>query len=152
MNDGPRGDEEGARRGDADRRRRPTPMLSRYWLVGRRRGGRRDGEDRGIYVDRYTREETVLVLWIGCSAVLDLVLTLVHLAAGGEEANPLMAWFLEVGGVAAFGSAKLLMTGGAALFLLWHVRFRGTRAALWGLGALYAGVMGYHLVAFLDRT
>ncbi|MEM6289474.1 MAG: hypothetical protein AAF845_20210, partial [Bacteroidota bacterium] len=47
-----------------DRRRRPTPMFSRYWLRGRRRsGGRRPGEDENVYVDRYYRTETLALLW-----------------------------------------------------------------------------------------
>jgi len=138
-------------RASSDRRSRPTPMISRYWLHGRRRGGRREGEVRGIYVDRYTRTEGALILWVMVAALADLGLTLLHLAAGGEEANPVMAWFLETGGALGFASAKLLMTAGAALFLLWHVRFRGTQVALWGLAALYAGVMVYHLHAFMDR-
>jgi hypothetical protein len=102
-------------------------------------------------VDRYTGPEYVLVLWIAGAAVADLALTLLHLAQGGEEANPVMAWFLEVGGVPAFTAAKATMTAGAGLFLLWHIRFRGTRLALWGISALYAGVMAYHLHAILDR-
>jgi len=138
-------------RGQGDRRRRPTPMISRYWLHGRRRGGRRDGERQGIYVDRYTRLEGGLILWIAVAALADLGLTLLHLSQGGEEANPLMAWFLEAGGVLAFTTVKLLMNAGAALFLLWHVRFRGTQIALWGVGALYAGLMLYHVYAYLDR-
>ena len=35
-----------------DRRRRPTPMFSRFLLLGRRASGRRDGERRFSYVDR----------------------------------------------------------------------------------------------------
>jgi hypothetical protein len=149
----PGGEEPEARssRAGRDRRHRPTPMISRYWLTGRRRGGRRDGERQGIYVDRYTGLECVLVLWIVVAAGADLALTLLHLARGGEEANPVMAWFLEVGGLPAFTAAKVTMTAGAGLFLLWHIRFRGTQLALWGISALYAGVMVYHLFAFLDR-
>jgi hypothetical protein len=135
----------------ADRRRAPTPMLSRYWLGGRRLGGRRGEEKGSIYVDRYTREEVALVAWIGVTAVLDLLLTLRHLAVGGEEANPVMRLALEGGGPGLFAAIKLLMTFSAALFLLLHVRFRGTRAALWGLALLYGAVMLYHAVAFLDR-
>ncbi len=93
----------------------------------------------------------MLVVWIGVAAVLDLLLTLRHLAAGGEEANPLMGWALEGGGTGLFAAIKLLVTFSAALFLLLHVRFRGTRPALWGLGLLYGAVMLYHAVAFLDR-
>lgn len=140
-----------APRAGGDRRRRPTPMISRYWLHGRRRGGRRDGERQGIYVDRYTRLESVLIGWIAGAAVADLALTLLHLSQGGEEANPLMAWFLHVGGIPAFCAAKLAITAGAALFLLWHIRFRGTQLALWGIAAIYAGLIAYHVYVFLDR-
>ena len=127
-------------------------MLSRYWLGGRRRGGRREGEVGSIYVDRYTRQEGGLVVWIGLAAILDLFLTLRHVAAGGGEANPLMNWVLEDGGPRLFGLAKIAVTFSATLFLLLHVRFRFTRPALWGLSALYAAVMGYHVVAYLDRS
>lgn len=135
-----------------DRRSRPTPILSRFWLRGQRRGGRREGETASIYVDRYSQEETCLILWIGGAALADLVLTLLHLAAGGGEANPVMDWFLAHGGPAAFAAAKILMTSLAALYLLLHARFRGTRPGLWGLSVMYVAVMGYHVVAYLDRA
>ena len=35
-----------------DRRKRPTPMLSRFLFVGRRRGGRRGDEKDYVYVDK----------------------------------------------------------------------------------------------------
>ena len=139
-------------RSSADRRSRPTRMLSRYWLRGRRRAGRRTGETDAIYVDRYAIDECLLVLWLVLAAAGDLTLTLMHLAAGGGEANPIMDWFLEAGGPAAFAAAKIVLTLGAALFLLVHARFRGTRPALWGLGAMYAAIMAYHVVAYLDRS
>ena len=135
-----------------DRRKRPTPMLSRYWLTGRRRGGRRAGERGSIYVDRYTREEVSLTAWILLASALDLVLTLRHLSAGGGEANPAMNWALELGGSAAFAATKVVVTVGAVFFLLLHARFRGTRAGLWGLSLVYVAVLLYHVVAYLDRS
>ncbi len=145
------GDASFARTG-VDRRSRPTPMMSRYWLRGRRQGGRRSGETRNMYVDGYTREEGLLVILLVAAASADLGLTILHLAAGGAEANPVMDWFLAAGGIPAFAAAKILLTVGAALFLLIHARFRGTRPALWGLGAMYVAIMVYHVVAYIDRA
>jgi hypothetical protein len=135
-----------------DRRKRPTPMLSRYWLRGRRRqAGRRDGDHRHVYVDRYTRTEWIVVAWLVTASLADLGLTLLHLQAGGAEANPIMDWFLELGGIPAFAFAKVLMTAVPVVFLLLHARFRGTWPALVGLSVMYAALMGYHAVAAWDR-
>ncbi|MEM6569485.1 MAG: DUF5658 family protein [Planctomycetota bacterium] len=135
------------------RRRRPTPMFSRYWLRGRRRsGGRRPGEGENVYVDRYSRTETLALLWLATASVLDLVLTLAHIDAGGGEANPVMGWFLTRFGTAGFVAAKLGITFAAGLFLLLHCRFRGSFRGLCLLGVMYAGVLGYHFVAILDRS
>ena len=134
-----------------DRRSRPTPILSRYWLRGRRRAGRRNGESQNIYVDRYSRTETLLFLWLLVASITDLALTLIHIRAGGGEANPIMAWCLAAGGTPLFISAKLGLTGLAASFLLLHARFRIARPALFCLGLMYAAVMGYHVLAVLDR-
>ncbi|MEM9378778.1 MAG: DUF5658 family protein [Planctomycetota bacterium] len=135
-----------------DRRRRPTPMLSRYWLRGRRRsGGRRAGEDANVYVDRYSRGETLALLWLVSASILDLVLTLAHIDAGGGEANPVMGWFLTRFGTLGFVVSKLGITAAAGLFLLVHCRFRGSFRGLCLLGVMYAGVLGYHVLAILDR-
>lgn len=131
------------RRGGPDRRRRPTPALSRYWLRGRRRGGRRDGERDRIYVDRPPRRALLQAVAILLLSVVDLLLTLAYLERGGEEANPVMAWALE-GGVSRFAAMKLALTGGGALFLLLHVRFGRTRHALTLLLVLYTLLMAWH--------
>lgn len=141
----------GAPRGLADRRVRPTPLLSRHWLRGRRRGARRADEGRGQYVDRYRPAELALCAWLLVASLADLGLTALHLEAGGAEANPLMAWFLDAGGLPAFTAAKLAATVPTSLFLLLHVRFRGAYAAMVVLGFLYVGVMATHLAAALDR-
>lgn len=134
-----------------DRRSRPTPILSRYWWTGRRRAGRRDGELQNVYVDRYSRIETLLFLWLLGASILDLVLTLVHIRAGGGEANPLMDRCLDAGGVPLFVSAKLGLTAVASFFLLLHARFPIARVSLFALGSIYACVLGYHVLAILDR-
>lgn len=131
------------RRGD--RRARPTSVISRFTLVGRRIRGRRRGEKQNTYVDRYTRREWTLALGILVLSLLDLVLTLQYLDLGGEEANPIMRWALD-SGRETFAVAKIALTLAGAVFLLLHARFRGVRAALEVLFLLYVVLIGYHAV------
>ena len=136
----------------ADRRRRPTPMFSRYWLRGRRRGGRRQGEIERVYVDVYTRSELALVLGLLFLSVVDLVLTEQHLSVGGAEANPVMAFVLQAGGARGFALVKVALTLPAAVVLLVHQRFRLARRAMVVLFAVYACLMVWHAVVILGRT
>ena len=115
------------------------------------RGARRAGEGEGIYVDRYTAGELALALGLVALSLLDLALTLRHLAAGGEEANPLMAWALAGGGTLGFALLKTAATVGATLVLLLHVRFPLARRALPALVTLYVGVLCWHGVVEIDR-
>ncbi len=126
-------------------------MLSRYWLRGRRRGGRRQGETSGIYVDRYARTEVAVVLTILALAVADVVLTGMHLHAGGAEVNPWLDALLARFGLAAMAAAKLAVTGGALFVLLLHVRWRIARAGLVGLCVLHLALLCWHTVVAIDR-
>ena len=136
-----------------DRRRRPTAALSRFWLRGRRRDGRRVGETTRIYVDRYTMREAGLFIALITLSLMDLVMTLAHLNAGGTEANPIMAWFVQHTGTVGFGVAKMSGTALGALLLLIHVRFKGVARILQLLVVGYLvllvwhGVVRYHLEA-----
>ena len=56
--------EDGSTPRGPDRRKSPTPAFSKYWLRGRRRGGRRSGEIEDIYVHRPSRREWLLFLAI----------------------------------------------------------------------------------------
>lgn len=127
-----------------DRRARPTPMLSRYWLRGRRRGGRRDGETADIYVDRYSRAEWLSILGMLTLTVIDWAWTWAHLRRGVGEANPIMAWAYESGGIAAFTALKLGITGLCVFFLLLHARFRRTRSLLPIVLGIYLILMLVH--------
>lgn len=131
------------KRSSADRRVKPTPFLSRYWLIGRRRGGRRTGEDIDIYVDRYTSYELLMVLALFVLAIADLILTLAHLSHGGAEANPIMALAYK-GGDMVFGTIKMGVTTVCLLLLLLHIRFRRIPHLLAFAFVLYAGVFIYH--------
>ncbi|MFO1054445.1 MAG: DUF5658 family protein [Planctomycetota bacterium] len=132
------------RRAGPDRRRRPTPMLSRYWLRGRRRGGRRDGERDDIYVDRYTRVEWLCVVGLLLLTAIDWAWTWAHLTRGVQEANPVMAWAWREGGALGFSTLKLGVTVPGVLVLLLHSRFRYTKWLLPAVLAIYAALMIVH--------
>jgi hypothetical protein len=130
------------RRRGPDRRRRPTPWMSRHWLTGRRRGARRADEAAG-YVDRYTAGEAALIVAIILACTADLYLTLDYLRQGGEEWNPLMAHALELG-EGVFIGVKMGITVAGLLVLLLRVRFRGVRRALQVILLLYGGLLCWH--------
>ena len=132
-----------------DRRRRPTPALSRYSLRGRRRGGRRRSEERNIYVDQYRPWEGGLVLLVVTLCALDVLLTLDVIHRGGEEWNPIMRFTLELG-VWPFVIIKMLVTAIGSFVLLVRVRFRGMRFALCGIAVLYLALMGWHAAVRAD--
>jgi hypothetical protein len=127
----------------AQRRAKPTAFLSRHWLIGRRRGGRRAGEDIDIYVDQYTTFEWLIVLGVFVLSIADLILTLIHLSHGGAEANPIMALAFK-GGYVAFGTIKMGVTALCLILLLIHIRFRRMSFFLAFAFLLYAGVFLYH--------
>jgi len=133
------------RRTGIDRRERSTGVFSRHWLTGRRRDGRRTGERDNIYVDRYGLWDWVLVVGVLSLSLLDMVFTLIHLNAGGTEANPVMAWALAWGGHGAFKAVKIFTTVAGLLVLLVHVRFRRVRTLLSIAFLVYAGVFVFHL-------
>jgi hypothetical protein len=117
-------------------------------LRGRRRGPRREGDESQVYVDRYSSREWLLVLLLVGLSCLDMVLTLIYLDQGGEEANPLMAWALEHG-EHVFMTIKIGITVLGALVLLLHVRFRLVRVCLTGIVVAYTGLVLFHLLTWI---
>ncbi len=115
-------------------------MLSRWSLFGRRRGGRRGGEDAYQYVDRlggWIVTGFVAVVGLSC---LDAWYTL-DLLAGGKatEANPVMRAALHLGD-AHFVVIKTVVTILAVGFLCLHKN--------WPLGrvCLALAICGYSLL------
>jgi len=139
------------RRAGGDRRSRRTRGLSRYWIFGRRRRGRRAGESHNLYVDNYGRDEWGLVIAIVLLSTADLLLTLVYISLGGEERNPVMASVLEHGH-GAFVGVKFSVTALGALFLLAHVRFKHVKACLVGIACAYMLLIFYHLFTWVPAV
>jgi hypothetical protein len=138
------------RRAGEDRRRRPTPPVSRYTLRGRRRRGRRGGEDR-VYVDWPGGWVITAFVVVFALSLLDAYLTLRMVAAGGgEEANPLMRLALSYGeGSFVILKAGLTLTGLALLAL--HKNWPLGRACLWLAFVGYAVVTALHIWGVLQR-
>lgn len=144
----PKADEQEAARSRPDRRRRPTPMLSRFLFRGRRRAGRREGETDQVYVDHPGAK----TIWaIGIVAVLslcDAAFTLYELSLGGTEANPVMRAALTLGNT-PFVLIKTFVTVAGALFLGLHKNWSLGRGCLWVALLGYLALTAWHLYGVL---
>ncbi|MCS5636566.1 MAG: DUF5658 family protein [Myxococcota bacterium] len=133
----------GERRSGTDRRNQPTRALSIAGGRGRRRGGRRKGEGRRAYVDTFSASDVALLLGIFVLNIFDALFTLLWLQRGGEEANPLMAFLLDMGET-AFILQKCFVVGIWLIILLVHKNFRLARIGLYSLAAVYSLVIVGH--------
>ncbi|MEW6071439.1 MAG: DUF5658 family protein [Planctomycetota bacterium] len=131
-----------------DRRRQPTPRLSRHsWHGGRRGRIRRADEREGSFVDLYGRGICAAVLWVAMMNVGDSFFTLVHLQAGGVELNPVAIALLGAGRT-GFVLAKSLLIGLALAVLAVHKNFFLARVGLWTAAGMYTLLLAYHLTLF----
>lgn len=137
----------------ADRRSRPTPMLSKYSLFGGRRAGeRRDGVCmEGLYVDRYPASLFLLAMALFALNLLDAIYTLMQVSSGAVEMNPLARGLLGMG-PHIFILTKTLVVGLVLVFICMHTNFRRARFVLgFGLG-VYTLVAAYHVVSYSMLT
>lgn len=133
------------RRDIGERRRRPTPMFSRFTLRGRRTRIRRDTDMlRGRYIDRSTGRHLALILLLMIFITLDAMSTLYILDNGGTEVNPLMERALQRG-VGWFLMIKLGPLPIAFLLLSIHRYFVWVKSALILLVVIYGTLALYHL-------
>ncbi len=131
-----------------DRRRAPTPRLSRYALFGGRRGSvRRQEEREGSFVDRYGVWVVGLIGWTALMNAGDSVFTLIHLQSGGIELNPVADSLLQTGRLGFVGLKALLMTL-ALLVLAVHKNFALARVGLGLAAGAYTVLNLYHLSLF----
>jgi hypothetical protein len=129
-----------------DRRRRPTPMLSRFLFIGRRSGGRRDGEERFTYVDRPGGWILLAFAAVLALSLFDAWFTLELLKRGATEANPVMRAALDLGDH-AFVLIKTTITIVATGFLCLHKNWPLGRVCL-GLALVgYSVLTAYHIYA-----
>jgi hypothetical protein len=133
------------RRAGEDRRQRPTPMISRYTLFGRRRRNRRDTDPRSYYyVDWIEGPYLRALVWVCIFIVLDSLSTLYIISRGGTEANPLMRWILERGTI-MFLVSKLATAIVGFLLLAVHRFFPIARVLVIVLLSAYGALVLYHI-------
>lgn len=138
------------RRTSEDRRARPTSLWSILTRRGFRKHGRRRGEHLNAYVDRYRRDEVLLVAFILILNLLDAYFTLDYVRVkSGREANPIADFLLDMGNE-YFIHAKSILVTLCLAFLLVHKNFRFVKAALWSLFTFYGLLFCYHLFLQVD--
>lgn len=128
-----------------DRRKRPTPFLSRYTLVGRRKANRR-AEDglTNYYADRL-QPRTWLFFWIIAGlSLLDMIFSIHYLSRGYVEANPLLRLSLFFG-AKSFIFIKLLLTALGLFIICMHQYFRYIYAVIALFIIFYAVLDAYHI-------
>jgi hypothetical protein len=134
------------RRAGEDRRQRPTPMVSRYTLFGRRRRNRRDTDPGShYYVDWIEGPYLRALVWVCIFIVLDSLSTLYIISRGGSEANPLMRWILERG-TFVFLASKLATAIVGFFLLAVHRFFPIARALVILLLSAYGILVLYHML------
>ena len=132
----------GSERRDVDRRLQPTrPWIGTMGPLRRAHGRRKS--DHSSYVDRYSRRDVALILTIFVMNVGDAFFTMLWLDRGGEEANPVMDFFLDIG-PGAFLIQKCIVVGIWLVALLVHKNFRFARIGLYISFAAYAVLMIIH--------
>ncbi len=119
-------------------------MLSRYLFVGRRRGGRREGERAFTYVDRPGAWMVLAFFAVLALSLFDAWSTLTLLQRGATEANPVMRAALDLGDQ-AFVLIKTVLTILAMGFLCLHKNWPLGRACL-GIALVgYTVLTAWHL-------
>jgi hypothetical protein len=130
-----------------DRRRRPTPMFSRYTFCGgRRRAARRTDEREGSFVDRHGLGVLLVVLGIVGLNLADAWFTLYFLSCGGQELNPAVQTVLDLAGHPyPFLVLKTLGIGLLCAFLAITKNFRSARVGIAIVLVGYTVLLGWHL-------
>jgi hypothetical protein len=129
-----------------DRRKRPTPILSRYTLNGRRQGFiGAPGLPKEGYVDRYGPEVLFALVLLSGLNCLDSFLTMKILALGGRELNPVMDFLIGLTGE-KFWLWKFFAVSLCSVFLCLHVHFKRVKWVIAFICLLYLIVITYQLV------
>ncbi len=133
-----------------DRRKQPTPGLSRFSLWGRRSIFRREEDKkRGGYVDRYDSGLLfILILVVGLN-VLDALLTMMILDDGGWEFNPVVCSVIQLYGD-RFWVWKFVIVSVPLILLCLHSKFKLVIPVLLGISAVNIVVILYEILLYIS--
>ena len=137
------------RRIEKDRRRQPTPGLSRYTFFGRRRTSRRKSDQlKGGYIDRYSSTLFFFLITIVGLNVLDALFTMMILDLKGWEANPVVSSVIDLYGT-KFWIWKFFIVSVSLVLLCLHSRFRWVKEIIVVISCLYIMVVAYQVFLLL---
>ena len=128
-----------------DRRQKPTPLVSRYTFLGRRKAIRRKSEqEQGGYVDRYSSALLILLVLVVGLNILDSLFTMMILDSKGVEVNPIVGAVIELHGD-KFWIWKFGIVSFCLVLLCLHSTFKWTRGVIIVLSSIYLAVVIYQL-------
>jgi hypothetical protein len=137
------------KRNVTDRRKKPTPGLSRYTFLGRRRHLRRKEESKqGGYVDKYSPSLLFFLILILGLNVLDALFTIMILEREGWEANPVVRSVMDLHGN-QFWIWKFAIVSTCLVMLCLHSKFKRVKAIIIGISAIYTAVILYQIYLLL---
>ncbi|MBI5789830.1 MAG: hypothetical protein HZA78_13350 [Candidatus Schekmanbacteria bacterium] len=132
-------------RKNSDRRKNPTPMLSRYTFTGRRKNNRRNTDpQKNYYVDRPQKNLALTVFSTFFLGITDAFLTYRLLCNGAAEANPIMNFWLGMGWPYCI-FIKLILCGISLTMLLLHQNFYRMPYILASLCLFYCSLVSYEV-------
>jgi len=128
-----------------DRRKQPTPILSRFTFWGQRKMLRRE-EDRqkGGYVDRYSPSLLFFLLLIIGLNLLDALFTMMILDYGGCEVNPIVRSAIGIYGD-RFWIWKFSIVSVNVILLCLHSKFRYVRKIIPVICLVYLCIVLYQI-------
>ena len=132
-----------------DRRKQPTPGLSRYTFFGRRKMIRRKSDrQKGGYIDRYSATLFFFLITIIALNVLDALFTMMILDLKGLEANPVVHSVISLYGT-KFWVWKFSIVSVSLVLLCLHSRFKLVKEIIIAISCLYVMVVIYQIFLLL---
>ena len=127
-----------------DRRKQPTPGLSRYSFFGRREGFRRKADQgKGGYVDRYSPRLFFFLIFI-LVLNIDTIFTMIVLDHQGTEINSIVRAAIEMYGD-KFWLWKFGIVSASLILLCLHIKFRGVKTIIVAFGSIYFALVLYQI-------
>jgi hypothetical protein len=132
-----------------ERRKQPTPALSRFTLRGQRTTFRRKEERaRGGYVDRYHSGLLFILTMVAGLNILDAWFTMIILENGGREINPIVHSVITLYGD-RFWIWKFCIVSVPLVLLCLHNKFKWGMQCIWGVSFLYFIVILYQILLII---
>jgi hypothetical protein len=137
-----------------DRRKRPTPFISRYTFIGGQRRAVRRKKDlkKDYFVDVYSTKLFVAVLSLLILSLFDSCFTLTLIKENiAIEANPIMASYLNFGDI-SFLIGKFIITTVSVIILCICKNFPFTKVFLVSAIIIYMAIVMYELSIIITHN